>query len=671
MSSNAEQSAGTSLSRRRFIQAAGAGAAVAALPAGASAQDGNETDDGSTPGTNISFPENTITTEEQGGSHRVLTEALGDAEIYQATPLSAATGGLVGGESTGVPALIQESLLMVERSGQNDENLLSQLYNMMNRARNFGLTRGTAVMIDQINNGGSEQQTIDGAVAEVDAQYTLIASNFLNCYKTRVNRINDQQNKLEDAGSTEAFSQGLYFDNNGGNYTLDTVNQDPGYTFGSSDVTLPDGTTTTTPRLKISGVLVDQDGGYSHTHPYEAGVDPTGVSTIVYNDDGSSEADVWTLDRFGFKAQTVDADPSVSSAWAFVDRQAPTTKSAFDSSSTAWTDLDLLNRWMILWDWINQQYQDVRSEIESYASESYQAVEAGEISVHDLVTNHPAVMASEWSTDYGETGHYSFAAASLGAMGVSYDYEHEMVVQLEDGSTLRGTLYVNADDFSFSVGETINPNGVPGSIWFAYSVDSARRELEPTGDYRTAVEGGQVLLRNEPTNGAEYLIETAAGERATIQASDFEPVDPAAVYNPDYSTNWKAVANLDQGNTEITSMTVRRADSTGDNIIEITQPFTIQEAYNVNNGDSVDEVTGENRTWQTTDVQLTQEQLEAMAEYYEEHQNYWERTSGGGGGGGGGFDLPGVGGAGLPDWINARNAAIAILAILGVNAATS
>lgn len=637
------------VTRRQLLEGGAAATAAVLVGSGsASAQDdGNTTDGGDSeaPGTNISFPDETITTEDQGGAHAVLTEAMGDAEITQRMSFTGWKYDGVLAEKGNVPALIQESLLTHERSGQNDENLLSQLYNMMNRARTFALVRGKAVAIQNINNGATEQETVDGAASEVDDQYTLIQNNFLNCWQTRANRIADQQNKLDDFGHPEVHTYNPDISGDGF-VEVQSPHLDTGaISFPDVSVSLVDGSEKTIPRASVSidVTVQDDDGNRTRDGSASMTVDPTGVSLS-----GSSGGFNEGLSNSGghFIARTVDADPTVSSGWAGYTSDQPMTKSALDDSETEFQDIEIFNQWQILWDWIEQQHADVRSNIEAYAAEAHAAVAEGEVSVNGLVSNSPAVMAQEWATDYGDTGHYSFAAASLGASGVAYDYENEMTLELEDGSTLTGTLYVNADDYSFGVGDTINPNGVPGTIYMAYASDSARRELEATADYRESVEDGQVVLRTTVNTDAEYQLETTDGESATIAGSSFEPVSPAAVYDSRYETDWQTVASLGTPDSQVASLTVTRPDSSseGDNIIEITQPFTIVDARNVNTGEKVDTVEGENRTWQTTDVQLTDEQLERMAEYYDEHNNYWDQTSGDDTGGpGGSIDL------GLPD----------------------
>lgn len=656
-----------SVTRRRFLQLSAAGAAAAAAPSAASAQtNSTDSDGGDTETTGFEMPTDTITTDPQGGATEALTRALNEAQVSK-EPFGVDPPGNIG-DNADVPVTIQEAIVMQEECQYTDHQFLTQFYNLLRYARSNAYWEGKDIVLTNLDQGATKQQTIDGAKSQVTQYYAQTQQNLLNIWTTRINQLEAEFGKVTDFGHPEVYTMNGsgYSTGSGGLHWTDDIQFKENFT-----VDLVDGETKTVKTYYRKAENRNGDGstqGWYYQH-----VTPTGM---WQEPDGDQDSSV----NIDVLAQTVNAETRVTSSWGRWESSSPTTKAELEDSGTDWDSLQssnlTFNMWSIIWSAIENQHQDALDNIEAYAEEAWTAVDTGRIDVDTLASESLGVLATQWNSQYSETGHYSLAAADMAASGLSYDLENQLVVALEDGSTLRGTLYASNDGFEYEVGQTYDPDGIPGMVYMAYSGGDAERQLVATSDYRLAIENGEMVLYTDVVRDATYHLETATGETATVQGSDFVPVSPNARYNPTASTDWKVDVSSKLPNTELNDVRVTRPGDTGGNVIRITQPFTIQEAYNVESGEPVETVEGEDDAKQTVRVGLTEEEVQGMLDTWDHNDTYHTQAAGPGGGGGSSVDfnvngddiVPDVN---LPGWINPRNAVIAILAILGIGAATS
>jgi hypothetical protein len=298
---------------------------------------------------------------------------------------------------------------------------------------------------------------------------------------------------------------------------------------------------------------------------------------------------------------------------------------------------------------IHDVRNQMRDNLTSWCSEAYSAIQEGEISVKDL--GDPTMLADEWSTDYESTGHHAYAASSLAALGLQVDLKNQMVFELDDGTTMEGTLYVSeSPESGFNVGTTYDPADISGPVYIAYDAQSGMRPLTEAEHYRAAIDGGEFRIYGEPFEQSVYQIETSAGETVNVETGEF--VEDTDATDTEYTVDLSS--ELENTITEASSVKLYAQDDVKGQVIRVEQPFTIVEATDIESGEKVESVTTESYNQQTSDVSLTEEQLEKWQELVDDIDNYTQDDGGGGGlnlgldlGGGSLVWLVALGGGGL------------------------
>ena len=144
---------------------------------------------------------------------------------------------------------------------------------------------------------------------------------------------------------------------------------------------------------------------------------------------------------------------------------------AYDPDSSQETDVIVAQRYYDAIHDLNDQSDQVTANIDTYANETYQAYEAGEIDSTDLASSDPTTIATQASTDYNSTGYFGLASAQLAAMGLSGNESVSHVVNTtENGSdrVIEGTLfYTGEDSQTFENGVTYDPSTLNGSVYMS------------------------------------------------------------------------------------------------------------------------------------------------------------------------------------------------------------
>jgi len=661
------------MKRRDFLSGAAGAGAVAALPAGAAAQDGNTTDSdgGSTDGTTYEPPDDFIGDAGQAiGADRMIIGALKYDEsdrtpdgFTEATMrvLEAFTHRTVDYYDT--PTNLEDAagngILQIDRMDNASHHVLVNMFNEIQLAADKAWFDGMVAFLQEADDGQDKSTCVNAATGAGLESFARIQRNLLTWWKEQMNQLKAYRAYLNESFDFETHEHNLsdvltanLWENSGAAYPT-VYTGDPWY-HSETSIDLVDGSTVqgvpgiAFPVSRSNSDYVGKETIYPHSTPKDPY--PKGIPLISLPD-GSVTNGLMGFDNNHptSKAQLLDA----------VDAQNYTGPAeAFESELDS--NLTRANMYNVLWDWLVQESSVIEANLNEWANNMYGSLQSGEIDIAGIVEANPTLAASEFSTEYSSTGHYSYVAASMASMGVAYDYEHEMHVELHDGTKLEGTLFVSESDFSVQVGREIDPENLTneGHVYFAFDGSSAIRQL-PSSEYQEAVDGGVATLTTTPTEGTLYRITTTHGETVEIEHSAWEPVDEQAATDPDATTNWK-VDLSDQLETVITSVESIQhyyPEDTGSSLIRLTEPFVITEAYNVETGDSVDTVEGEQGTdLSETDVQFTEEDLEAFREMVEAVN----QDAGPSNTDRGGISIPS-----LPNLENPASALVGVLVLLG------
>ena len=471
--------------------------------------------------------------------------------------------------------------------------------NRIQDSKNIAWIKGKAAAIEAMNEGKSSTEAETAALAANDEYYSTIQENLLNHWNSVVDRFEHYLTLAEEHSDTS----GLELCGLGGLTNLveyrpvaDSFYTANGFkTGGYEEYTLKDG------RVMDVRVL------------YTYGVNSTGSDEWWYHltqDGGDPTNSTYAAIHNTNKGEVADPDSG--------DRVNP----------VEWT-IQLYND-------ADTEHSTMASNLSAFVTDAYAGLQSGDISTADMID--PVTLASEYSSSYDSTGYYGYAAAQLAMLGVPTDLAANAVIRLEsDEVTISGTLFVSDPPTEgLAVGSTYSPGSMGvGDVYFGYSPDSGSQEVDPAlyGD----VDGGLWTLQEAPTTESVYNVYTNAGESATASPGDFTD-NGDGTYTVDLSSQ------LDSTIVGVQKVILTSKDGLPGELLEITQSFTIEELTNTKTGESAVAYVPETYNQQTSDVTLTQEQLEALLKVREDFD---EMPAGGGGISFDKFDFGGIPGEGV------------------------
>jgi hypothetical protein len=254
-----------------------------------------------------------------------------------------------------------------------------------------------------------------------------------------------------------------------------------------------------------------------------------------------------------------------------------------------------------LWDGIIDAHDQMVTNVQQYVEDLFSNYSPGDIDPSQYLD--PTTLASELSTDYSSTGYHAYAAAEAAVMGVPGTIDTAMTISLQGaGITVNGSLWTDwepsNDDGStgFKAGTTYDPVNTQKDVFISY---------EYTGD--KFIPSADQFLKND-------------------------------------SGEWMKESINDTSEFNTTSSNTADGDLVQVGFQQLSEPFIIESAVNQDTGEQVTTVQPESKNNQTSDVNLTQEELQQLLDYREQIRTN-EDT---GGGGSGGFDFGGFGFAGIP-----------------------
>ncbi|WP_262174991.1 hypothetical protein [Haloarcula laminariae] len=194
---------------------------------------------------------------------------------------------------------------------------------------------------------------------------------------------------------------------------------------------------------------------------------------------------------------------------------------------------DQTESWMLLAD-------DIKANGAQWIDGFYSEYQAGDISTSDIVG--PAALAQEASTDYNETGYYSFANAELAAIGltgqqnVSHVVQTDLTVREYDSGNdtgagasysettynaeIEGTLFLSGGDLSIVTGNEYDPDNLNGAVYMTV----ASAEDTDTGE---PIEGMDKMVQIKEPFTVTEATNTQTGESVSVTSAE----------NKDYSTS--------------------------------------------------------------------------------------------------------------------------------------
>jgi len=476
-------------------------------------------------------------------------------------------------EYVGADALAEQSMMKAESIAASDERVTDIMNNRAQDSRNIAWMKGKSAAIEKINEGAEYSEVESAALEANDEYYSTVMENIVNHYievVAKLQAIADQEEAHDDVSEQEIIEYGQDADGTSDIFPVPFQTREV-------TVTLPNGTEMTFNEVWEGGNSYDEDWSTGITTPSKS----NHPVVKVHGPDGNTATVL----------PVVNQDQENYAAIGHAYRN------------------------------FEDQHSQMEDNLTTWATETYDAITAGEIDSEDLVD--PMTMASEWSTDYEETGHYAYAASSLAILGIPTNFDNEMTVDLADGSTLTGMIFCTDDSQSFEVGTEYDPADLSGTAYLAYDATTATRSID-SSLYQSPMDGDRFYLASgeEPFADTLYQIEVASGTAVEAHGDEF---------SKDQDTgDWYAELAEVEPDQEIESVTTYADDSQDAGVIELTDPFTITEAKDTE-GNDVSSVDVESKNYQTSDPGISEETIERWNEMMEDMDNY-EPNQGGGGG---------------------------------------
>jgi hypothetical protein len=507
----------------------------------------------------------------------VVTAAAG---YLMGTALSDAFGPEEGGlsEYQGATALHREIYARALEMSTANTALNTVFSNRLEDTRNIAWMKGKAAAIEQMNAGKPLADAEAAALEANDAYYTTIEKNVLNHWNESLNKI---EHYADMAVSHSNLDGETLFGVGFTDYkpVEDTFYTSNGYkTGGFEEKELRDGTMYDTRVLFFQGVDTSSTTQY-----------------LVYSYDGRDHNNNIGNDLHNSSGYIDDPDTNAEAS--------PELMAVRGLLADIWTQWDQMN-----------------TNLQTFVNDAYTSLQSGDIDLTDLVD--PVTLASEYSSAYDSTGYYGYAAANLAILGVPTDLSGNATITLvNDGATVSGTLFVESPPTGgLDVGTEYDPVGDSlGTVYLAYAPESGNRELAASA--YTDVDGGLWTLNSEPEKDVVYTVYTVDGETATAEKADFTD-NGDGTYTVDLSSQ------LDNTIVGVSQVIISSVDGLPGELIQITQPFIIESLTDTKTGESVSAYEPEPYNQQTTDVTLTQAQLEALLAVREDFD---ESPAGGGG----------------------------------------
>lgn len=562
------------ISRRTFIKGAGATAGVAAVGMGSSRLEAGPVQEAEAIAPLV-FAAAAI------GASAVVGWGLREYEV-------------IGSDSPAIgltPDALENRAYEIARTREStNASTFVDNMNILNNVKNAAYADAKVAAIEALNAEKTEADVLAAGVANVDDYETTVKKNQL---KTWNESAREFESLVTAVNNHSTVTAGDVFDIP--QYTLSGTIETYTASLVSVDHTLPDGS---------SFEVMDLD------------LDVTLEGTV-------------TEFRFIWSPLGITSDSTGSSDYVEGDAYVQV------GTSAGVVDYLIRSEWESLYNSTTQVFGSVRTGLETWVSNVYSQVQAGELDTADLLTPREL---SEMTTD-DET--FNQAIADLMALNISVNLEREAEIRLPDiGATLFGSIAVTGDT-TLSPG-TIDPAADSLNYYFTYNV----AEGEGTWDaHQAGVDGGTVTFTKEPFPSTLYLLETTAGETVEFTESGF-------VDNGDGTWTIDLSADLETSITDISSLTYYAESTETDyQTVQLTSPFEIV-TFRDSEGTEVESADYTSNEPQDDTNYITAEEWKAQEERYLELIDKYEESQSGGGAGFAGM-LEGDGGL----------AALAVLAL--------
>lgn len=450
----------TNISRRRLLQTTAAGATAAtvgtvSMTDTASAQSLDDLQYFTTAVSGIANP--ALGAGAAAGAALSSYFGGGDADILPTPWVSSSEYENLSAEETWSRMYTQ-----AKEIGAKDEITQTQWSNSLDRFRNAYFMEAKFAAIDAMNNGYGLSTTKNKAVEAGDAYASTVQKNQLKYWDVQ----NQTLLRMSQAGSyiennyDEQVDKLFSMTAKGG--ASDGYSENFKSVISESDVTdfsltLFDGSPYT-----ITGMYDSGYGPYNNyyfaTIPKERALSPNANNMEI--PDGSDK-DPYNVGDY----ETSEQNTVIDALYVY---DVP------GSDNVAVKMFDF-RKWHRSYWKLGVYRNQASSEVKTWVDGIYDKYTAGEITETQLLNAYDL-------SDMSREGSYEAATVSLSQLGISGSVENRMTVELNDGTTLSGNLFLD-DEKSFSVGETYSPGNINGSVYMAYSpedsdTDPGVRKLE-------------------------------------------------------------------------------------------------------------------------------------------------------------------------------------------------
>lgn len=164
----------------------------------------------------------------------------------------------------------------------------------------------------------------------------------------------------------------------------------------------------------------------------------------------------------------------------------------------------------------------VNANLATFISDLNEAYEPGEIPMDDVVD--PMTAYLEMSTDYEETGHYGYAAASAAVLGIPSSVGRNIWIHLEESDVeVQADLYTKHEpEGGYETGVTYNPDAWAEPVYISYHGVFEDPETGEVSEETDFVQIEQEFQITEMTDKDGNEVDSTGLESKNVQTADIE-----------------------------------------------------------------------------------------------------------------------------------------------------
>ena len=386
--------------------------------------------------------------------HRLLNEGVQHVGAGVSAWVGGRIGDILGDEDdysgyTGIHALEESIINGCLNLAREQEYVLNGLENTVDYSRSSILPKVMAEVIDVLNEGGDNSDMADVVAEEVDEYYSSIQEDVINHYNTQHHQLQHYFRQWYVHEDKDDGTLPVYFNTVDDRLRNPTEEETPSHDYADVDLE---------PFNEDEVFYLFASDRRLHFYEYE-----------LLNGEQKDFFHFYTVSDSGSHWHTMISlkpDESSSHNATNTNQNLVVSDAPFEEDADLYEPFFHAERYVDLLTDIEQAYDDVIYELDTFVNDVYNAYDAGDIDLSDVVDPITAYTQLRAEDDTN-----AFAGANAAMLGIPSSGSDFMTVELhEPDVVIDGAIYAtDAPEGGFTVGDTYDPDTLDGAVFLRYS----------------------------------------------------------------------------------------------------------------------------------------------------------------------------------------------------------